>query len=139
MKTPRTLLLDQHRHMLARLNAVRAETVHAVTAPPETVAAPAPTSPGLLASCWQELFVRCRQYWLGLGVAWAVVLLFAAANAPGGSGARVASASPAQVQAAAAQWGLRNELLGGVTPIPPDSDADRARPRSDRWRQERYA
>jgi hypothetical protein len=139
MKTPRELLLDQHRQAEARLDAIRGEVVHAMGARPDAEMPRAKAGIGLLASCWQELFVHCRRYWIGLGAAWAVVLVFVAAGAFSHKDGRVmASASGATLEAMQAQQQLRNELLGVAVIEPARVTRPDPGPRSDVIRAERY-
>lgn len=114
MKTPRDLLLDQHRHMEDRLDAIRVRTVRAMTRPAKREETPEEAGIGFLAVCWQELFQACRRYWMGLGVAWCVIVAFALVGRMDGAGmTTVATASTEPVlEAAREQWELRNEMLG---------------------------
>jgi len=113
MKTPRELLLSWHREAEPRLDEVRREAIRSI---PERGAPerPGPVLPaGFLAGCWQELFLSCRRYWVGLAAAWGVVFLFAVAGAQGDrAAASVTLANVAARETLHAQMKLRDELLG---------------------------
>ena len=139
MNTPRTLLLDRHRPTDARLDAIRIEVVRALGEQPDKTMPHEVIETGFLATCWQELFVSCRRSWMGLGVAWAVVLLFAAAGGfRHGGGPTVAEATPPMLQAMEAQRRLRDELLGMVVIQKAQVARPNHGPRSEFIREERY-
>ena len=139
MKTPRELLLDQHRQTNARLDAIRNEVVRAMGEQPDKVTPRQVIDIGFLATCWQELFVSCRRSWTGLGVAWALVVLIAAAGGFNhGGGPAGAEATPPMRQAMEAQRQLRNELLGVAVIQEARARRPDPGPRSEYIREERY-
>jgi len=77
MKTPKELLLSRHRDAEPALDAVREEALRELATkrrkPAAAIAQPAGAS--WLTTAWQELFVSCRRYWMGLGTAWCGILL----------------------------------------------------------------
>lgn len=115
MKTPRDLLLQRHRGAESALDEVRAEALRVMTREnrreSRAAARPVHTFFGTL---WQELFVVCRRYWMGLGVAWCVIVLLAVAGRTEGSshGMTATVASEPFIQAMREQARLRDELLG---------------------------
>ena len=110
MKTPKELLLQKHRDAESALDGIR-ERVVGDLARQGRGAAAEPSTSDWLGTLWQELFVSCRGYWMGLGTAWCGILLLIALGAggllTGGSG----GTEPA-VQALQEQLRLRDELLG---------------------------
>jgi len=115
MKTPRELLLNRHRDAEPALDELRAEALRLLVkgneCEPRRTADP---SERFVAALWRELFVGCRRYWLGLGAAWCVMLMFAVVEGVIGSGRAMAATAPSDriIQAMKEQQQLRNELLG---------------------------
>jgi hypothetical protein len=62
MKTPRDLLLSEHRAMEPELDRQRQQFLANLTDSKTTIAAP----PQWLALAWRELFLVYRRAWLGL-------------------------------------------------------------------------
>jgi len=117
MKTPREVLLQRHREAEPALDDVRAEVLRTLTGQRRRdTRASAPGGERFLGTLWQELFVACRRYWMGLGAAWCVIVILAAAGAVDGSGNAVAASlsSEPMIQAMRERQRLRDELLGGV-------------------------
>lgn len=117
MKTPREILLNQHRDADGRLDAIRQEVVRGMSRRSHEEIQREAADLGILATCWQEMFVSCRRYWAGLGVAWALVLFFFTAGAFStrhGGDATPANTDESLVHAVHAQLERRNELLGLV-------------------------
>jgi len=112
MKTPRRLLLNRHRQAEPALDAIREGVVRELSRQDERAAPEArPTVANWLGIFWQELFVSCRRYWMGLGTAWCGILLIGLF----GAGETFTRApSPAAVQAVQEQLLLRAELLTGA-------------------------
>lgn len=122
MRTPRELLLHRHRGAEPALDEVRGEALRVLTSQSRReVGSTPPAGERLLGTLWQELFVTCRRYWMGLGVAWCVIVILAAAGGMDGS-SRVLAASVSSepvIQAMREQERLRDELLG--VPITEDT------------------
>ena len=117
MKTPRDLLLDQHRQQERRLDAIRSEVIRGMAAPVTHPISHALPGPGFLATCWQELFLQCRRYWLGLGAAWALALALTLwGSASDRTEQVIVRNSQLTLEAIHAQQRLRDELLGRVEP-----------------------
>ena len=118
MKKPRDLLLDRHRAAEPELDAIRME-VRQTLANHGANRATAPTPPreSWISVLWQELFVSCRRYWAGLGVAWCAIVLLTLVGAWNGTTGRVIAAIPSEpvMEALLEQKQLRDELLGLVT------------------------
>lgn len=142
MKTPREVLLHEHRHVSDRLNTMRNEVVQSLVAPTQTATSAADElTAGFLAACWQELFVRCRRWWAGLGLAWCVVLMFVALDSPEPpqrSALSVATSEPT-IEALRERRQLQAELLGIASNHEhPDAEPSLG-PRSDIRFEQRYA
>ena len=82
MKTPREILLAQHRAAGPKLDAIREKAVAAL-APVRDKTEPARPWPLRIAwVLWRELIIPCRHVWAGLAAAWVTLLLL---NLPGGN------------------------------------------------------
>lgn len=139
MKTPRELLVGQHRETEARLDTIRQEIVQAMAEPTNELTSRDAGDIGFLGTCWQELFVACRRYWMGLGAAWALVVIFIGAGAlSDGNGRAMARTNGSTLDAMQAQLQLRNELLGVVAGEEARVSHRDAGPRSDVIREDRY-
>jgi len=71
MKTPREILLTQHKAVEPKLNDIR----HAVVADLSPAPSLKPQIPFIL-KLWRELIWPCRQTWTGLAAAWLAILVF---------------------------------------------------------------
>ena len=92
MKTPRELLLERHRSMDGKLDAIRRKAV--ATVAQESRKAPSSTK----TTSWREFFVSMRWHLAGLGAAWLLVTLLNT-NDSAGIAAKVAQEnSPAPQQ-----------------------------------------
>lgn len=115
MKTPRELLLDRHRNSGLALDRLRQTVMRGLREEDDCVPEEQPVANvGFLGMFWQELFVACRRYWMGLGAVWCAIVLFAVAGnddrtTPGF--ATVLRSEPI-IQAIRDQQQLRDELLG---------------------------
>lgn len=139
MKTPRDLLLDQHRQQEMRLDAIRSEVIRGMAAPGAHPISHSLPDPGFLATCWQELFLQCRRYWLGLGAAWAVALTLSLSGSVGDRTEPVAvRSSRPTLEAIHARQQLRDELLGMVEPVPLHAVHPHPGPHSKALPTERY-
>lgn len=69
MKTPRELLLERHRSMDPKLDAIRE---HVVAGLRPTARGPAPTATG---SLWEKLVMPLRWHLAGLAIVWMVIAL----------------------------------------------------------------
>jgi hypothetical protein len=139
MKTPRELLLDQHRQQKIRLDAIRGEVIHAMAVPQAHLVSNATPSLSFFTMCWQELFVQCRRYWLSLGAAWALALALTLwGSASDRTEQVIVSNSQPTLEAIHAQQRLRDELLGRVEPE--QTHAVRSHPGPHSWalRTEQY-
>ncbi len=130
MNTPREILLNRHRPVTPRLDALR----RAIVA--EHVGAPADEAPvPLAARLWEELFWCCRRAWMGLAAAWALVLLLnltghmaPAVTVSGSTGTQLVNLR----MALAERHRLRAELLDSAPPAAADRNdaAPASAPRS---------
>ena len=115
MKTPRELLLERHREAQPLLDAIRNEICAGLK---DHRPSPAGNTTfaleGFLTMAWQELFVSCRRYWVGLGAAWCVIVLSIVVGQSGGGRVQVVAAQRPEpvLQAMREQEQLRAELLG---------------------------
>ncbi len=69
LKTPRALLLSEHRAMEPALDQQRRQFLADLTKPNSTSATPGQW----LATAWRELFLMYRRAWLGLATVWLVI------------------------------------------------------------------
>lgn len=78
MKTPREILLEQHRSAAPKLDAIRREAVEGLNNKDAKAQSWADILVASLLGCsnklWQELIWPCRRIWTGLAAVW--VLLF---------------------------------------------------------------
>ena len=140
MKTPRELLFHEHREVNDRLDAVRSEVVRSLSGPTRAEGAGCEPSTEFLATCWQELFVGCRRWWAGLGVAWCVVLMFLALDSAGPlrQSMLAAATSAPTIEALQERRQLQDELLGIASNHEPHESHPALGPRSDIRIDQRY-
>jgi hypothetical protein len=67
MKTPREILLEQHRSAAPKLDAIRNEVLNAERRGAEA-------HPNWLVLCWRELIWPSRRIWTGLAAVWVLIL-----------------------------------------------------------------
>ncbi len=116
MKTPREILIDQHRHTEPKLDAIRQRVLltHLGVRPTHASAW------GWMSTLWHELFLPCRVVWGGLAAVWVALLLLHLGQAEGKRPhwtAPVAQAG-ATKEELRGQWLLRAELLGTASVKP---------------------
>jgi hypothetical protein len=117
MKSVRRVLLERHHGAIPALDEVRTEIVSELAeqdqTPRRTEVSPTESWLGTL---WQEWFVSCRRYWMGLGAAWCGILIFTwvESGERAVNGKMAGAASVPMTQAMQEQLQLRDELLGGV-------------------------
>jgi len=130
MKTPRELLLGRHEAQTAKLDELRREVLAGMRGEAERRP--------LLDALWQELILPVRQAWVGLGVAWAVILIMNVAAGDDGAGARLTT-GPAAADSVMAlrrtDW-LQAQAEKAESHASPAQPADR-RPRSEMAVKER--
>ena len=144
MKTPRDILLNRHQTAAPKLDRLRREVIDQ-----EVRAAPVPEedlpsivqSPGdWLQVLWRHALRPWRPAWMGLAVAWLVILgLHLAGNGASGTvsspSTRLAPTAVAELQE---QLKLRAELLGTIPQDRVEPGAPRVGPRSEQtgpeWR-----
>lgn len=137
MKTPREILLEQHRNVTPRLEAMEPVIRAALK--------PAPTrvrQPGfLLLQLWQELVAPCRAVWLGLATLWLVILGLNVAS--GNSANRASSDFIAPGPETRARLLEQRQLWVEVAGLTPEPETVRRsappRPRSERGGDCRFA
>lgn len=115
MKTPRELLLNRHREAEPALAEVRENVLRDLSTRNAREAVEVASANGsFFYTLWQELFVACRGYWMGLGLAWCVIVLFSITGRTNDSTHAVAAVEPSGpvLQAVREQQRLRDELLG---------------------------
>ncbi|HSY17361.1 MAG TPA: hypothetical protein VK815_03465 [Candidatus Acidoferrales bacterium] len=122
MKTPREILLAQHRAAEARLDVIRQTTLAAVTRmqPPEPA-----VHATLFQTLWQELFFSTRRTWTGLAMVWALIFLVNFSqrdNVNSVTGKPVHSGGPVMSLQAQQRW--MNELFADRA-LPPEVDRPR--------------
>jgi hypothetical protein len=109
MKTPREILLEQHRAATLKLDAIRHEIMEAKF-----------RRRNFTATLWQELIFPSRRIWSGLAAVWIALVAFNLAQRESIPAGRVVSA-PVQMSAREQQR-LMNELFADRLPV---MDADR--------------
>lgn len=115
MKTPKELLMSRHREAEPSLDIIRNEVLQSLKS--QSIDAAQATSPqrgSVFTALWQELFVSCRRYWMGLGTAWCAIVFFIAVSGQSGMEGRVMAVAPSEslINAVREQQRLRAELLG---------------------------
>jgi hypothetical protein len=129
MRTPREILLEKHRHLEPRLEAIRRRVLQAEARRRDQESA----ASAWLVTLWRQLVLPCPRAWAGMTVAWAIILLLqVSANSrltvPPGMLPKTTPEIRAQLKE---QWLLRTELLGAASaeptrspsPIEPHSQA----------------
>lgn len=126
MKTPREILLNRHRAVEPRLNAVRHEVITQFNRTDKAVRRPdsvfVSLGCGVLNKLWQELILPSRRIWAGLAAVWIALVAINLAQRESIPPGRVVSA-PVQMSARE-QLRLMNELFADRLPA---ADADRPR------------
>jgi hypothetical protein len=117
MKTPREILLSQHRNAGPKLDAIRRSVVLNLNSEAVKTQSPANLFTSLRLGCskiWTELFLHSRRTWAGLATVW---VLLAAINAAqrDATPTRTASSAPATTSFREQQR-LLNELFADSTP-----------------------
>ena len=74
MKTPREILLQKHRAMEPKLDAIRDEVLKQELRPPVACVASGGRSPSFLSQLWMHLVLPSRRIWAGLAMLWLVVI-----------------------------------------------------------------
>ena len=140
MKTPREVLMQQHRSAQPKLDVIRQSAVAAVcnrptaTNPADKRRRPSIANTAILRTLWHELVRPCRGVWTGLAVVW--ILIFAvnlSLRDRSPADARKASA-PETTMALKDQQRILAELLSDR---PISADADRQKIFSPKPRTER--
>jgi len=72
MKTVRELLLNRHRSIQPKLDALRAKTTSELRVGASDMEI-AHAKPGLRLRIWQELILPARRLWVGVAAAWCVI------------------------------------------------------------------
>jgi len=128
MKTPREILLAQHRAAGPKLDAIR-QTAVAVSRQSAAINAPQPqTSPAsatLFQTLWVELVLSSRRTWIGMATIWIFILIVNFSqrdNLNSVSGQPVRSAGPVMSLQAQQRW--MNELFADRA-LPPEADRPR--------------
>lgn len=126
-------LLDKYRSAEPALDQLRREVIAS-----ELGAEPLL---GFWATMWQELFLKPRRAWGGMGAAWLVALILNLSSGnspepPGHMARQPKESSQEVIQMVLEQLRLRDELLGiGVAALelsPADKPRDGLKPRSER-------
>jgi hypothetical protein len=135
MKTPREILLAQHRPVESKLDSIRSEVV-AQCREGRRVAAAKPRVNGAAAFpllLWRELIFPSRRVWAGLAVVWVLIMAVNfSLRDPGQPG--MAKATAPEMMSFQEQQKLVNELLADRF-VPVDFDRPKTfttRPRSER-------
>ena len=119
MKTPRDILLDHHRRLEAKLDAIR-QTAVATAGDRRTPAVPAPF--GVFnwpMVWWRELILPNRRLWSGLATIWVLLLLINVSQRdPVSSVTGKPASAPALMMSWQVQQRWMNELLADRTPAP---------------------
>jgi len=80
MKTPRDILLEQHRSATPKLDAIRREVVEGLNIQDAKARSQATGFVSSLLGCsnklWLELVWPCRRIWTGLAAAWVLIFVF---------------------------------------------------------------
>ncbi|HWX18571.1 MAG TPA: hypothetical protein VN578_01570 [Candidatus Binatia bacterium] len=139
MKTPREVLLAQHRAIQPKLDRMREELLKS-----EMRNAKSEWNPdfrfGLVsaaATVWRRLIWPSRRVWAGLAAVWVLLLLINLSDGKPASLYPHAASGPAVVQALVEQKQLLAELLQASQPTPAERPRPTPRPRSERaldWR-----
>jgi hypothetical protein len=130
MKTPRKLLLAQHRAATPKLDAIRQSTVAAVCDRRSegvfgVVLRSQTAATMLLQTFWHELILPTRRIWAGFATVWALIFIVNFAqrdNVNNVTGQPVHSSGPVMSLQAQQRW--MNELFADRV-LPPDADRHR--------------
>ena len=132
MKTPREILLKQHRPVESKLDAIRSEVV-AQCREGRRVAVTKSVLAYLPLLLWRELIFPSRRTWAGIAAAWVLILVVNfSLRDPGQDGA--AKVTAPEMMSFQEQQKLVNELLADRF-VPVDLDRPKTftpRPRSER-------
>lgn len=120
MKTPRELILDQHRDAGAKLQSIRAEDLAAL-ARPAIILEKSEPRPFFLFSLarnfWEESILPWRRVWVGMAAAWLGIIAFHFGSLQNGSVAMAREpASDSRVVLAA--WRERRQMLAQLLESP---------------------
>lgn len=126
MKSPREILLRKHRAAVPQLDAIREQTLAALSHSPPRA------SRASLGAVFREWFALPKPVWVALGAAWVVIvaLNFSAADDAPSAATTVAEHGPGWEQAMAEQRRLYAELVHA--PIPANAPGAVLKPRSER-------
>jgi hypothetical protein len=132
MKTPREILLAQHRPVESKLDAIRSEVVAQCREGRRVVVAKSVLTyvPLLL---WRELIFPSRRTWAGIAAAWVLILVVNFSLRDSGQGGAAKVTAP-EMMSFQEQQKLVNELLADRS-LPDDVDRPKTftpRPRSER-------
>lgn len=136
MKTPREILFERHRGADLKLDAIRQETIAALTEGAET--APAASSghalTGIIQKLWLELIWPSRRAWVGMAALWLAILLANVELKAGSPRVHTARSMPVNqlAQALEEQRRFLAELLPTAKPEPGPASNPNAQPRSER-------
>ncbi|MDR3458049.1 MAG: hypothetical protein P4N60_11425 [Verrucomicrobiae bacterium] len=129
MKTPREILLAQHRAAEAKLDAIRRSVVNELN---HQGTKEQGSSPALVAwllggskACWQELFFPSRRFWTGTAAIWIIILIINFSQrdeVDSVTGRAVHSSGPVMSLQAQQRW--MNELFADRA-LPPEADRPR--------------
>jgi hypothetical protein len=132
MKTPREILLEQHRPVKSKLDAIRSEVV-AQCREGRRVAVAKSVLTYLPLLLWRELIFPSRRTWAGIAAAWALILVVNFSLRDPGQGGAAKVTAP-EMMSFQEQQKLVNELLADRF-VPVDFDRQKTftpRPRSER-------
>ena len=124
MKTPREILLAQHRAANPKLDALRQSIV---AAPRQSAANNDSQASTLFQTFWRELFFSARRTWTGMAAIWAFILLvnFSQQDKVNSTtGRTVHSSGPVMSLQAQLRWVNENEHFADRT-LPPEADRPR--------------
>jgi len=120
MKTPREILLAQHRAAETKLDALRQSVVAASR--PNAAINNSQASATFFQILWQELFLPSRRFWTGTAAIWIFILIINFAQRDGVdsvTGRAVRSSGPVMSLQAQQRW--MNELFADRA-LPPEAD-----------------
>jgi hypothetical protein len=138
MKTPREILLEQHRSAAPKLDAIRREVVGGLNNKGAKAQSRATDFAASLLGCsnklWQELIWPCRRIWTGLAVVWVLLFIVDFSQRDNVSGVTGKPARSGEViMSLQAQQRWMNEPLADRS-APPETDRSRnfaPKPRSE--------
>jgi hypothetical protein len=132
MKAPRDILLERHRPVESKLDAIRSEVV-AQCREGRRVASLKSVLDYLPLLLWRELIFPSRRTWAGLAAAWVLILAVNFSLRDPGQGGAAKTTTP-EMMSFQEQQKLLNELLADRS-LPIDTDRPKTfspRPRSER-------